>query len=212
MRGCTPLTPAVTTYFQNIEVVFLKIRLKFEASNVRVICSLQQGNVFCCIRMMRVKVNGVLSVLKSKSGLLSLVPAKRSSFNVLRLLLPAGYPSSVTPDYLPHQIWTFVKNCASASTYVLSMHCLLTAVGMQSEVALPLSAVASWVLKDGLGAAGVMLAASRFGRVVDSRVKSARWVSELGMVVGAALEMMTPLVPGVLFLPLASVANTFKGL
>ena len=56
------------------------------------------------------------------------------------------------------------------------------------------------------------IAASRFGRVLDSRVKSARWVSELGMVFGVGLEMMTPLVPVWLFLPLASVANTLKGL
>lgn len=126
------------------------------------------------------------------------------------MVLPAGFPDSVSRDYLPHQLWTFVKNCASASSYVLSTHCLLTAIGMQSEAAIPISAAANWVLKDGLGAFGVMLAASRFGKVLDSRVKAARWISEFGMVIGVGLEMLTPLVPAWMFLPLGSVANTFK--
>ncbi len=106
---------------------------------------------------MRVKVNGVLSVLRSNSGSLVLSSsAKRVVQPSLRMLLPAGFPSTVTPDYLQHQAWTFLKNTVSASTYVLSTHCLLTAIGMQSEAAIPLSAAANWVLKDGLGAFGVM--------------------------------------------------------
>lgn len=95
---------------------------------------------------------------------------------------------------------------------MLSTHALLTAIGIQSDAALPLSAVASWVLKDGLGSAGVMLTASRLGKAMDSHLKTSRWLSDVGMVVGTTLEMATPLVPPLWFLPLASVANTFKGL
>ncbi len=164
----------------------------------------------------RVVVNGVAAPVTSSGAgqVLAVAAAPRAvvARSLWQFAMPSGYPRSVTPDYLPHQAWTFVKNCASASTYVLSTQCLLTAVGMQSEAALPISAAANWVLKDGLGSLGVMVAASRFGRVLDSRVKAARWVSELGMIGGVALEMATPLCPAPLFLPLASLANTCKGL
>ena len=118
----------------------------------------------------------------------------------------------MTPDYLPHQLWSFCKNTSSAASYVLATSCLLQALGMQAESALPLSAAANWVLKDGLGSLGVMAAASRFGKAMDSRLRLARWVSELGMVAGVAIEMLTPLFPPGWFLPVASVANMCKGL
>jgi hypothetical protein len=47
---------------------------------------------------------------------------------------------------------------------------------------------------------------------MDSHLKASRWVSELGMVFGVGLELITPLVPVWFFLPLATIANTFKGL
>lgn len=97
-------------------------------------------------------------------------------------------------------------------SYVLSTAALLNAVGVSSAAALPISAVANWVLRDGLGSAGVMLVASRFGKTMDSRLKASRWLCECTMVMGTMMEMMTPLVPPSLFLPVASLANTFKGL
>lgn len=102
--------------------------------------------------------------------------------------------------------------CFFFYSYVLSTAALLNAVGLNSAAALPISAVANWVLRDGLGSAGVMLVASRFGKTMDSHLKSSRWFCECAMVAGTMMEMMTPMVPGPLFLPLASIANTFKGL
>ena len=102
----------------------------------------------------------------------------------------------MTSDYLPHQTWIFVKQTASATAYVLSTHALLTALGFQAELSIPLSAAANWVLKDGLGSAGVMITASRFGKAMDSHLKASRWMAEIGMVTGVALEMLTPYFPG----------------
>jgi len=47
---------------------------------------------------------------------------------------------------------------------------------------------------------------------MDTRLKKSRWLAEMGMVFGVALEMMTPLAPAMAFLPIASVANMCKGL
>ena len=66
--------------------------------------------------------------------------------------------------------------------------------------------------KDGLGGLGVVVAASRFGRAMDGRPKTARWLSEWAMVAGTSLELASPLVLPGLFLPLAALANACKGL
>lgn len=175
------------------------------------------------MRVVRQSVNGVRQIVsfplqQQGSGNVPVTvseqsPGARAGFSALgRFFLPAGFPASVSGDYLSHQAWTGLKNVASAASYVLATSCLLQAVGVHSSVALPLGAAANWVLRDGLGSLGVMVAASRFGRAMDAHLRRARWVAELGMVIGVALEMTTPLLPPVAFLPVASLANVFKGL
>lgn len=124
--------------------------------------------------------------------------------------LPAGYPDTVSSDYWPFHRWWILSSLAGAANYVLSMQCLLTAVGMPAIGSVPISAGISWVLKDGLGSLMSMFVAGRFARRFDVEPKSSKWRADLLHNVGVGVEILTPLFPAY-FLLMASLANTLKG-
>ena len=88
----------------------------------------------------------------------------RVEHGLRRFFLPAGYPDTVSFDYWPFHRWWILSSLAGSANYVLSMQCLLTAVGMPVIGSIPISASISWVLKDGLGSLMSMFVAGRFAR------------------------------------------------
>lgn len=132
---------------------------------------------------------------------------------VAAYFLPVGYPSSVrSPDYSGFYKWLFVQNVAGSTSYIMSMEALLHAVGVSSS-ALGWAAAASWVLKDGLGSVGMIFAAKILGdnNKFDADTLRAKWRADVAHNVGVSFELMTLIFPA-LFLPLASLANTLKGI
>ena len=128
---------------------------------------------------------------------------------LLQHMLPKGYPHSVSAPYTPYSQYTFVQCLASTASGVLSMQCLLFAVGLGQPLAVPAAAAVQWVMKDGLGQLGGMLFASYVNVSFDSDAKRWRMIAAMLLDGSVLVEMCTPLVPG-LFLPLASAANIGK--
>lgn len=71
--------------------------------------------------------------------------------------LPAGYPHSVSSDYVSYQIWDSIQACkirfrslltflaASSLNGVLASRAMLTTIGVGVETATPTAAVMNWV-------------------------------------------------------------------
>lgn len=116
----------------------------------------------------------------------------------------------MSADYWPFHRWWIVSSLAGSANYVLSMQCLLTAVGMPAIGSVPISAGISWVLKDGFGSLMSMFVAGRFARRFDVEPKTSKWKADILHNVGVGLEILTPLFPAY-FLLMASLANTLKG-
>ena len=91
------------------------------------------------------------------------------------------------------------------------MQCLLFAVGLNANTALPAAAALNWILKDGLGQLGGVMFASYSKNLSDSTPKSYRLMSNVLLNVSCLIEILTPLVPA-LFLPIASIANIGKNI
>lgn len=127
----------------------------------------------------------------------------------LSLLLPANFPVSVSSAYLPYSAWSMLGNSLSCAGGVLSIQCLLAAVGLGHSLAVPSAAAIQWVLKDGLGQLGGMLFAAYVNVSFDSDAKQWRFLSSLMLDCSTAVEIVTPLFPS-LFLPLAAAANVGK--
>lgn len=126
--------------------------------------------------------------------------------------LPTGYPSTVSGDYDKYYRYLFLQNVAGSFSYVMSMTALLQAVGIGSGGALGAAAAISWVMKDGLGAIGMIFAAKVLGdaNTFDANTIRSKFRADLVHNLGVSLELLTLLFPGS-FLLLASLANTLKG-
>lgn len=139
-------------------------------------------------------------------------PPRSRLMNALRrTFLPIDYPASVTQGYARYMSWQFVQNCVGSAQWVLTTNALLAGVGLtQGLGGLPWAAATTWVLKDGLGALGIIWSANLLGHWFDADTKRALWRADLMHNTGSVLELLTPLFPQ-FFLPLSSVANLIKG-
>mmetsp|Transcript_1045 Transcript_1045/g.3345 ORF Transcript_1045/g.3345 Transcript_1045/m.3345 type:complete len:500 (+) Transcript_1045:39-1538(+) len=124
-----------------------------------------------------------------------------------RIFLPSGFPESVSSDYVAWLKWHLLSLLFRDVLEVLTAQSLLVALGMGSTPgALPLTAAAKWVLKDGVGSIATLLAGSFGGQKYDEDPK--RWwgVTNALEDVARAIELATPVAPA-LFLPLAASAT-----
>ncbi|KAF0890607.1 hypothetical protein E2562_003803, partial [Oryza meyeriana var. granulata] len=129
---------------------------------------------------------------------------RRCSAVAVQLLLPDGYPHSVSSDYLQYSLWRGVQGIASQISGVLSTQALLYAVGV-GKGAIPTAAAVNWVLKDGLGYLSKILL-SKFGRHFDVNPKGWRLFADLLENTAYGLEILTPVFPQ-LFVPIGAAAG-----
>lgn len=75
------------------------------------------------------------------------------------LILPVGYPDSVTPDYLSYQLWAVPAHITGWMGSSLITSSLLAAVGLKAGAGTAAAGAASirWITKDGIGALGRLL-------------------------------------------------------
>ena len=125
----------------------------------------------------------------------------------MRLMLPEGFPNSVTSDYLEYSLWRGVQGVASQVSGVLATQSLLYAVGL-GKGAIPTAAAINWVLKDGIGyLSKIML--SNFGRHFDVNPKGWRLFADLLENAAFGLEMCTSAFPH-LFVSIGAVAGAAR--
>ncbi|NXN94327.1 RUS1 protein, partial [Rhinopomastus cyanomelas] len=68
-----------------------------------------------------------------------------------RVLLPQGFPDSVSPDYLQYQSWDCLQALCSTLAGALATRAVLQAVGVGDDAATITGATLNWVLRDGVG-------------------------------------------------------------
>lgn len=126
---------------------------------------------------------------------------------LVRVMLPEGFPKSVTSDYLEYSLWRGVQGVASQVSGVLATQALLYAVGL-GKGAIPTAAAINWVLKDGIGyLSKIML--SDFGRHFDVNPKGWRLFADLLENAAFGLEICTPAFPN-LFVFIGAVAGASR--
>ncbi|KAI3789152.1 hypothetical protein L2E82_01940 [Cichorium intybus] len=103
----------------------------------------------------------------------------------MHLMLPEGFPNSVTSDYLEYSLWRGVQGIAAQVSGVLATQSLLYAVGL-GKGAIPTAAAVNWVLKDGIGYL------SKFGRHFDANPKGWRLFVDFMENATFGMEILTP--------------------
>lgn len=127
-------------------------------------------------------------------------------------ILPAGFPESVSDDYLEYMLWQFPTNVTGWICHALVTSSLLKAVGVGSfsgSTAAASAAAIRWVSKDGIGAVGRLIIGGRFGNLFDDDPKQWRMYADFIGSAGSIFDLTTLLYP-TYFLPLASLGNLAK--
>ncbi|URE24553.1 hypothetical protein MUK42_05856 [Musa troglodytarum] len=137
----------------------------------------------------------------------SLIPSILKEF-----VLPAGFPGSVSDDYLDYLLLQFPTNVTGWICHTLVTSSLLKAVGLGSFSGTSSAASAAairWVSKDGLGAIGRLFIGGRLGNLFDDDPKRWRMYADFIGSAGSIFELGTQLFPEY-FLPLAAFGNFAK--
>ncbi|XP_031104188.1 protein root UVB sensitive 5 isoform X1 [Ipomoea triloba] len=127
-------------------------------------------------------------------------------------VLPAGYPDTVSDDYLEYMLLQFPTNVTGWICHTLVTSSLLKAVGVGSfsgTTAAASAAAIRWVSKDGIGALGRLFIGGKFGNLFDDDPKQWRMYADFIGSAGSIFDLSTPLYPAY-FLPLASLGNLAK--
>ncbi|GLT89433.1 hypothetical protein SLE2022_074130 [Rubroshorea leprosula] len=132
--------------------------------------------------------------------------------NIKDFILPAGFPGSVSDDYLEYMLLQFPTNVTAWICHTLVTSSLLKAVGIGSFSGTSAAASAAairWVSKDGIGALGRLFIGGRFGNLFDDDPKQWRMYADFIGSAGSIFDLTTQLYPAY-FLPLASLGNLAK--
>lgn len=70
------------------------------------------------------------------------------------VLLPYGYPDSVSEDYFNYQLWDTAQAFCSTITSAFTTRAILKGVGVGNPKAAALSAAITWIMKEGTGMIG----------------------------------------------------------
>ncbi|XP_065852775.1 protein root UVB sensitive 5 isoform X2 [Euphorbia lathyris] len=133
-------------------------------------------------------------------------------YTIKSFILPAGFPGSVSDDYLKYMLLQFPTNVTGWICHTLVTSSLLKAIGVGSVTGTTTAASAAairWVSKDGIGALGRLFIGGRFGNLFDDDPKQWRMYADFIGSAGSIFDLTTQLYPGY-FLPLASLGNLTK--
>ncbi|XP_045731373.1 RUS family member 1 isoform X3 [Mirounga angustirostris] len=111
------------------------------------------------------------------------------------VFLPQGFPDSVSPDYLPYQLWDSVQAFASSLSGSLATHAVLLGIGVGNEKASVSAATATWLMKDSTGMLGRIIFAWWKGSKLDCNAKQWRLFADILNDVAMFLEIMAPIYP-----------------
>ncbi|KAG5881575.1 hypothetical protein JTB14_035019 [Gonioctena quinquepunctata] len=137
----------------------------------------------------------------AKNGIVHIKPRK-NVFSCLRfiqnffreVLLPYGYPESVSDDYLEYQLWDTAQAFCSTITGAFTTRAVLKGVGVGDSQATALSAAVTWIMKEGTGMLGRIVFAWWKGSGLDSDCKKWRLFADILNDVAMSIELFLPLV------------------
>ncbi|UJR36503.1 hypothetical protein I4U23_029224 [Adineta vaga] len=127
------------------------------------------------------------------------------------IFLPAGYPNSVSNDYLAYQIWDTIQAFASSITNALAFSAILEGMGVGDEKASVLSATFVWLVKDGVGMVGRILFAWFHGTGLDSNLKMWRFYADILNDLATSIDLIAPFFKHLL-LPITCLSNLCRSI
>ena len=106
--------------------------------------------------------------------------------------LPAGYPSSVTPDYSPYQTYDSLQAFASTIAGLLASRAVFVGMGVGSEDASLVTTMLLYIAQETIGRVATILFAHQFSQRIEAEVKFYRFVADILNDIAFILDCLSP--------------------
>ena len=138
----------------------------------------------------------------------------RSSFYhfLLTIFLPVGYPHSVTPDYLPYQIYDSLQAFASSMAGLFASRAVLSSVGVGDASASPTAALLLSVVQDSVGRLATIAFAHKVGLALEPECKTWRLAADIFNDTAMVLDCASPALPKPLRIAVLTMAGVLRAL
>ncbi|KAH6722322.1 vitamin B6 photo-protection and homoeostasis-domain-containing protein [Leptodontidium sp. MPI-SDFR-AT-0119] len=163
--------------------------------------------------------NVVATYVKSPAGekgerIDIVIPENANSYvkSVLNVFLPAGYPHSVTSDYLEYQIYDSLQAFSSSIAGMLSSRAVLEGIGVGDSHASPTAALLLSVLQESMGRIATILFAHRLGTSLEPECKMYRLAADVFNDAAMILDCLSPAFPKASRVALLSLSSVLRSL
>ncbi|KAL3472796.1 vitamin B6 photo-protection and homoeostasis-domain-containing protein [Aspergillus californicus] len=140
------------------------------------------------------EINGRIDIAHSSAAL---APWSVKSLQnlLIDVFLPAGYPHSVSDDYVSYQIYDSLQAFSSSIAGLLSSRAVLQGVGVGNANASPTSALLLHILQDTSGRIATILFAHRVGTALEPECKMYRFAADIFNDLAMVLDCLSPMIP-----------------
>lgn len=120
---------------------------------------------------------------------------KSQVYRYLSPFLPAGYPSSVTDDYTPYQIYDSLQAFASTIAGLLASRAVFVGMGVGSEDASVITTMLLYIAQATIGRIATIAFADRFSQQIETNVKFYRFFADIVNDIAFVLDCISPHLP-----------------
>ncbi|KAE8144900.1 vitamin B6 photo-protection and homoeostasis-domain-containing protein [Aspergillus avenaceus] len=111
------------------------------------------------------------------------------------VFLPAGYPQSVSDDYISYQTFDSLQAFSSSIAGLLSSRAVLQGVGVGNADASPTAALLLHILQDSSGRVATIFFAHRVGTALEPECKMYRLAADVFNDAAMILDCLSPMIP-----------------
>ncbi|CAK7262612.1 hypothetical protein SEPCBS57363_000155 [Sporothrix epigloea] len=109
--------------------------------------------------------------------------------------LPAGYPHSVTDDYLAYQTYDSLQAFSSSIASLLANRAVLEGLGVGNASQSPTGALVLKIIQDTFSRMATILFAHRLGQAIEPECKMYRFMADMFNDSALLLDLLTPVLP-----------------
>jgi len=129
---------------------------------------------------------------------------------LLTPFLPAGYPSTVTADYTPYQIYDSLQAFASTIAGLLTSRAVLVGMGVGSENASATTATLLSIAQESIGRLATIFFAHAFSQRIEAEVKYYRFLADIVNDAAFVLDCLSPGLPPLARMPALCVSSACR--
>ncbi|KAF1939737.1 DUF647-domain-containing protein [Clathrospora elynae] len=131
---------------------------------------------------------------------------------MLDVFLPAGYPQSVTNDYIQYQIYDSLQAFSSSIAGMLASRAVLQGVGVGDASASPTAALLLSVLQECMGRMAGIVFAHRLGSALEPECKMYRLAADVFNDTAMVLDCVSPAFPKPVRVAVLGVSGVLRAL